>query len=67
VQEAEIYGEHIVGIGRRTPVERLAHCLLKIHSRLLAVGLAQKTAFDLPVSQEVMADLLGLSGHTSIA
>jgi CRP-like cAMP-binding protein len=61
VQEAAIYAEHIVDIGRRTPLERLAHFLLEIHSRLLAVGLAQKAAFDLPVSQEVMADLLGLS------
>ena len=61
VQEAAIYAEHIVDIGRRTPVERLAHFLLEIHSRLLAAGLAQKTAFDLPVSQEIMADLLGLS------
>lgn len=61
VQEAAIYAEHIVDIGRRTPVERLAHFLLEFHSRLLAVGLAQKEAFDLSVSQEVLADLLGLS------
>jgi CRP-like cAMP-binding protein len=61
VQEAAIYAEHIVDIGRRRPVERLAHFLLEIHSRLLAVGLAQKTSFALPVSQEIMADVLGLS------
>jgi len=53
--------EHIVDIGRRRPVERLAHFLLEIHSRLLAVGLAQKTSFDLSVSQEILADVLGLS------
>ena len=60
-QEAAIYAEHIVDIGRRTPVERLAHFLLETHSRLMGVGLAQKTSFDLPVSQELMADVLGLS------
>jgi CRP-like cAMP-binding protein len=59
--EAAIYAEHIVDLGRRTPIERLAHFLLEIHSRLLAVGRAQKTSFDLPFSQEVMADVLGLS------
>ena len=59
--EAAIYAEHIVDLGRRTPLERLAHFLLEIHARLLAVGRAEKTTFDLPFSQEVMADVLGLS------
>jgi CRP-like cAMP-binding protein len=59
--EAAIYAEHIVDLGRRTPLERLAHFLLELHARLLAVGRAQKTSFDLPFSQEVMADVLGLS------
>jgi CRP-like cAMP-binding protein len=59
--EAAIYAEHIVDLGRRTPVERLAHFLLETHARLLDVGHAEKTSFDLPFSQEVMADVLGLS------
>lgn len=59
--EAAIYAEHIVDIGRRTPVERLAHFLLELHVRLRAVGFAEPTSFELPFSQEVMADVLGLS------
>jgi CRP-like cAMP-binding protein len=59
--EAAIYAEHIVDLGRRTPGERLARFLLEIHARLLAVGRAEETSFDLPFSQEVMADVLGLS------
>jgi CRP-like cAMP-binding protein len=59
--EAAIYAEHIVDLGRRTPVERLAHFLLEIHTRLLAVGRAESASFDLPFSQEIMADVLGLS------
>jgi CRP-like cAMP-binding protein len=59
--EAAIYAEHIVDLGRRTPLERLAHFLLEIHARLLTVGRAEKTCFDLPFSQEIMADVLGLS------
>jgi CRP-like cAMP-binding protein len=59
--EAAIYAEHIVDLGRRKPPERLAHFLLEIHARLLAVGRAEKTGFALPFSQEVMADVLGLS------
>jgi CRP-like cAMP-binding protein len=59
--EAAIYAEHIVDLGRRTPVERLAHFLLEVHARLQAVGRAEKTSFNLPFSQEIIADVLGLS------
>lgn len=61
VHEATTYAEHIVDIGRRTALERVAHFLLEIHGRLAAVGRAAPAAFDLPVSQEIMSDALGLS------
>lgn len=61
VQEATTYAEHIIDVGRRTPLERLSHFLLELHARLHAVGRAEETSFALPFSQEVMADVLGLS------
>ena len=61
VQDATLYAERVVDIGRRTPIERLAHFLLEIHARLVMVGHAERTSFDLPISQEVMSDALGLS------
>jgi CRP-like cAMP-binding protein len=61
MQEAINCAEHAVSTGRRTPVERLAHFLLEIYWRLALVGLASKSRFDLPFSQEVMSDALGLS------
>ena len=61
VQEATTYAEHVIDVGRRTPVERLSHFLLELHARLAAVGRAEKTRFKLPFSQEVIADVLGLS------
>lgn len=61
VEDASIYAEHIVDIGRRTPIERLARFLLEIHSRLASVGRATEKGFDLPFSQEVIGDALGLS------
>ena len=61
VQHATVYAERIVDIGRRTPIERLAHFLLELHTRLMLVGRADPMAFDLPISQEVMSDTLGLS------
>jgi len=61
VQEATNYAEHIIDVGRRTPIERLSHFLLELHARLRAIGRAEATSFTLPFSQEVMADVLGLS------
>jgi CRP-like cAMP-binding protein len=61
VQESITCAEHAINTGRRTPSERLAHLLLEVHSRLEAVGLASIDSFDLPFSQEVMSDVLGLS------
>jgi CRP-like cAMP-binding protein len=61
VQEAITCAENVVNNGRRTPAERLAHFLLEIHARLAMIGRATDTGFDLPFSQEVMSDALGLS------
>lgn len=61
MHEAVICSEHAINTGRRTPLERLAHFLLETHSRLRAVGRADENGFDLPISQEVMSDALGLS------
>lgn len=61
VQEAATYAEHLINTGRRSPIERLAHFLLEIHSRLALVGRAGVASFDLPFSQEVIGDTLGLS------
>jgi CRP-like cAMP-binding protein len=61
MQEAANYAEHIIDVGRRTPIERLAHLLLEIHSRLAMVGMADGLSFPLPFTQEMMSDALGLS------
>jgi CRP-like cAMP-binding protein len=61
VEEAAIYAERIIDTGRRTPIERLARFLLELHSRLAIVGRTSASGFDLPFSQEVVGDALGLS------
>ena len=55
-------GEHLVDLGRRSAYERLAHLLLELLVRLNAVGLAGESSYHLPLTQELMADVLGLSG-----
>ena len=61
VEETATYADHIIDTGRRTPIERVAHFFLELHSRLEALGNATSTTFELPLSQEAIGDVLGLS------
>ncbi len=53
--------EHLVDVGRRNAVERMAHFLLELGVRLALVGLGSKDGFACPLTQYHMADALGLS------
>jgi CRP-like cAMP-binding protein len=53
--------EHLVDIGRRTAVQRVAHFMLELYERLRAVGLADGGRFRCPLTQPLIADALGLT------
>ncbi len=53
--------EHLVGLGRRSADERMAHFLLELGSRLTLVGMGSKDGFACPLTQYHLADALGLS------
>jgi CRP-like cAMP-binding protein len=53
--------DHVVRLGRQTAYERVVHILLELHERLDAVGLAKAGSFRVPLTQEHLADALGLS------
>jgi CRP-like cAMP-binding protein len=53
--------DHMVRLGRQTAFERVAHLLLELQQRLEIVGLGDTQRFPLPLTQEIMADALGLS------
>jgi CRP-like cAMP-binding protein len=53
--------EHLVGLGRRSAIERMAHFLLELGARLRLVGLGDKSGYLCPLSQYILADALGLS------
>jgi CRP-like cAMP-binding protein len=59
--EAAIYAERLIDIGRRTALERVAHFLLELLTRLQIVGLAAEMSYKMPFTQELLADALGLS------
>ena len=53
--------DHAVRLGRQTAYERLAHLLLELHQRLSSIDMAVGWRFPLPLTQETLADALGLS------
>ncbi|WP_158742214.1 Crp/Fnr family transcriptional regulator [Acidisphaera sp. L21] len=53
--------DHIVRLGRQTAYERVVHLMLEFHSRLQQIGAVHDDRFALPLTQEVLADALGLS------
>ncbi|WP_245243217.1 Crp/Fnr family transcriptional regulator [Pararhodobacter sp. SW119] len=59
--EEHFLGETITTLGQRTALQRIAWALLKIHSRLTAVGLARGHGVPFPFRQRDLADALGLS------
>lgn len=56
-----IQREWLLSIGQRSPLERLAHLFLELYYRLQAVGLATGLSFDLPITQNHLAEANGLS------
>lgn len=61
VVDAAIHRIWLVGLGRQDARARMAHLFCETQVRLEAVGLADRTGFDFPLSQAELADVLGLS------
>jgi CRP-like cAMP-binding protein len=51
----------LMRLGAMTAKERMAHLLLELYHRLAAVKLARDWSFEMPLTQEQLADVLGLS------
>lgn len=59
--DAAILREWLASMGRRQSDRQLAHLLCELLLRLRAVGHADHDSYQLPVTQEQMADTLGIS------
>ena len=59
--QAAIQQEWMVWLGRRTAQARLAHFLCEVSFRLQIDGHDARDGFDLPLTQQELADILGLS------
>jgi CRP/FNR family transcriptional regulator, anaerobic regulatory protein len=60
-REEQILDEHLLSVGRRTAMERLAYLLLVVFQRAEEVGLTKGHLLQLPFTQQHVADTLGMS------
>lgn len=61
LQNTARLADQAVRLGRLTAYERMAHLLLELHGRLSCAGLTDGGRFEMPLTQEMLADALGLS------
>jgi CRP-like cAMP-binding protein len=59
--DAAIFREWVVNVGRRDSRARVAHLLCEFSLRLEAAGLASNHCYELPMTQEQLADAVGLT------
>ena len=60
-REDSISAEQIVRLGRRSAYQRTAHLLLELFYRLKKVGRTNEETYLFPLTQELLADTLGMS------
>lgn len=61
IVDAAIHRQWLVAMGRRSGLGHLAHLVCELFTRLSAVGLTEGQSFNLPLTQTVLSDALGLS------
>ena len=59
--EGSIAQEWIANVGRRTAFQGIAHLLCEFAVRLEAAGLGERLSYELPMTQEQLADATGLT------
>ncbi|MGZ8285841.1 MAG: Crp/Fnr family transcriptional regulator [Allosphingosinicella sp.] len=59
--DAAIFREWIVNVGRRDSISRISHLLCEFALRLEAAGLARDYRYEMPMTQEQIADCTGLT------
>jgi CRP/FNR family transcriptional regulator, anaerobic regulatory protein len=60
-REEQILGEHLLSVGRRSAIERIAFLLLHLFTRASQLGLTEGHAVRFPLTQQHIGDTLGMS------
>lgn len=53
--------EQVIRLGRHSAYKRTAHLLLELFHRLKVIGINDENTFHAPITQQLLADTLGLS------
>ena len=59
--DGSIFREWITNVGRRDARTRIAHLLCEVSLRMQVAGLGQQTNYEMPMTQEQLADATGLT------
>lgn len=59
--DGSVFREWIANVGRRDAHARIAHLLCEFSLRLKVAGLGEATEYELPMTQEQLADCVGLT------
>lgn len=60
-REESLVDENLTSVGRRTAAERVAALIVALYKRAKLLGLVSDDSFDFPLTQQHLADALGLS------
>ncbi|MGV8855567.1 MAG: Crp/Fnr family transcriptional regulator [Devosia sp.] len=60
-REERMLDDHLLSLGRRTAVERAAYLFAFLHQRAASVGMVRDRSLLIPITQQHVADSLGLS------
>jgi len=60
-REESIVDENLTSVGRRSAAERVAALIIALYKRACALGLVSDQSFGFPLTQQHIADALGLS------
>lgn len=60
-RDEAIAAQHLASVGRRSALVRTVHFFLELGYRLLDVAKGSTTRYDCPLSQQLLADALGLT------
>jgi CRP-like cAMP-binding protein len=64
--DAAVVRAWLINVGRRDAYGRVAHLFCELHTRLSAIGMVERDSFELPITQEQLADTLGITPvHTN--
>jgi CRP/FNR family transcriptional regulator, anaerobic regulatory protein len=60
-REEKMLDDHLLSIGRRSALERMAYLVLLLHRRVRDLEMLEASGIELPLNQQHVADTLGLS------